>query len=177
MLAATCLTAQAEQKWSFTYTGFYDGEAGIALPDQKLSGTFTGSDKNHDGYLELTELSSLRIDGEYEDFIQCSQSVNPYYSCGTSTFTYRLGHGLAFSLGWKATTPPDLGDDVKGRSIFTGYVDYTHNQHEGEYTARHLYWTEGTQQMVIGPVPEPSTYAMLGLGLLGLALRARRRSS
>lgn len=175
LLAASCMVAHAEQNWSFTFTGFYEQESETFLPEQQLSGTFSGTDLNRNGILELNELSRLHINGESsaDNFVNCSTG-SPYFFCGTASFSYRLGGKLKFDLGWAGRD--DEGFLDTGHRIRTDDVDYKWYRFGAccsTLTERHLYWTAQTQQVVLGPVPEPATYAMLGVGLLGLALRKR----
>ncbi|MQA21785.1 PEP-CTERM sorting domain-containing protein [Rugamonas rivuli] len=176
LLAASCMVAHAEQNWSFTFTGFYDQEADVFLPANQLSGTFSGTDLNGNGILELNELSRLHINGEYaaDNFINCASTS--YFACGTGSFSYRLGGKLDFDLGWHGWD--DEGYLDTGHRIHTYDVDFAWDRHGpccAGSTEQHLNWTAQTQQVVLGPVPEPAGYAMLGVGLLGLALRKRRR--
>jgi len=38
-------------------------------------------------------------------------------------------------------------------------------------------WQSGSLTFEVSPIPEPSTYGLMGLGLLGVAAAARRRKA
>lgn len=61
LLLGSALAHAQSAHWTITYTGFYDHEAAVFLPDMQISGSFTGTDLDADGVLELGELNSLAI--------------------------------------------------------------------------------------------------------------------
>ena len=69
LLASTFAHAQTSH-WAFSYTGFYDQEAAVFLPDMRIDGSFTGVDANGDGVLERGELTSLLVDAK--DYVACA---------------------------------------------------------------------------------------------------------
>jgi hypothetical protein len=103
LLAGSAFAHAQTAHWTFTYTGFYDQEAAIFLPDAQISGSFTGIDLDADGVLEIGELSSLTIGSM--DYVACAASSNPYYHCGADSFVFSTEKGLSFSLGEYGSDP------------------------------------------------------------------------
>ena len=188
LLCSTLAHAQSAN-WTFSYTGFYDREAALFLPDAQLQGTFTGVDADGDGVLARTELTSLLIGSR--DYIACAGDSNDYYHCGTDAFTFSSG-GLSFALGEYGSDPE--GWVGGGRAITTGDTDSSWQYDPMTFSEHHLDWTAGTRLVLtnnaelggtgaiqlgqVPAVPEPSTWALLlgGLGAFG-ALRALRRTA
>jgi len=185
LLSATALLlgsalAQAQSAhWTFTYTGFYDHEAAVFLPDMQISGSFTGTDLNADGVLELGELNSLTIGSM--DYIACGPRSNAYYHCGADGFVFSPDKGLSFSLGEYGSDPE--GWRGGGHLIESGKMSYEYQFDPTTTTEHHLYWTDGTVLSMLSaspvtPVPEAPAWAMLaaGLGAVGCARLLRRRA-
>lgn len=158
--------------WSFTYTGFYDQEARSFLPDTKLSGSFSGTDGNGDGTLELGELTTLMVGAT--DFISCAAASNAFYHCGADRFRFSPASGLSFSLGEYGSDPE--GWVGGGHLVETGALSYEYRFDPYSSYERHLQWTRNTTLQVVSVVPEPAGWAMLGGGLAGIALWRRRRA-
>lgn len=71
------------------------------------------------------------------------------------------GHELAYlQTGYQAATY-NFGDSLADAATFAGGIGYT----------------GGSGSFLVSPVPEPSTYAMFGLGLAMVGWVARRRAS
>lgn len=175
LLASTSLFAHAAvQSWTFSYAGFYDQENMMFDATRELSGSFLGEDLNRDGVLNKSELTYLTIGGV--DFIECAKFSSPYYQCGADQFSYKDGGALNFAVSSSGRDPEGLIYD--GHAIIAGDIDSTFSSRPGNDWSKTLRWTAETKFSITNtsPVPEPSTYAMLGLGLLGLAgLQSRRR--
>jgi hypothetical protein len=103
LMFGSALAHAQSAHWTFTYTGFYDQEAAVFLPDMQIAGSFTGTDANADGVLDLGELNSLTIGSM--DYIACASGSNAYYHCGADRFTFSPNQGLSFSLGEYGSDP------------------------------------------------------------------------
>jgi hypothetical protein len=189
LLCSTFAHAQSAN-WTFSYTGFYDRESAVFLPDVQLQGSFSGSDANANGVLERAELTSLLIGSK--NYVACAGDSNAYYHCGADSFTFSSGGSLAFSLGEYGSDPE--GWVGGGHTVTTGDSDASWNYNPASFNEHHLDWTSATQLSLtnhteladagigviqlgqIPAVPEASTWSMLlgGLGALG-GLQALRR--
>ena len=180
LLAAACaafvsssaLAQQAPSTWTFNYTDFVERDTGQAAP-YALGGSFSGSDLDQDGVLGLSELVSLEIFGR--DFLGCAPSFEGMESyCNATGFSYRIGAGLDFDLRrTDIESAPPSGWIY--HAIAGDQVELTHVGHRGAVSSTFYLWTPQTQLLIAGPVPEPSTPAMLalGVGMLGLLDRLR----
>ena len=172
-LALLCSTAYADDPhWTFSYTGFYDQQAGHFDPAMGLSGTFTGEDLNHDQIIDKSELTSLKIG--WRSYLSCPYEYPVISSCGVDAFSFNTAnHSLQFSAFNSFTDENNGGGSVI--DIITGdrIREYVHPWHADDYTL-FSYWTDATTLAVTAPVPEPASYALLGAGALLLAYRRRR---
>ena len=166
-----CSALSHAQSWNFSYTGFYDQEAALFMPELRIAGSFSGVDANRDGVLERGELSSLLIDGK--DYVACAADSNAYYYCGADSFRFAHGAGLAFDLGEYGSDPEGLVGG--GHLITTGDMRYEYRFDPVSTTERHLRWTDGTLLSVVPAIPEAPAWAMLVVGLFGIKALLTRR--
>jgi hypothetical protein len=163
-LAAT--SAQADSTtWTFTYQGLFDESVGVFDPRIKVSGSFTAEDLDRDGTIRMDELSALTVSNV--SYRPCS--FNDGYVCSLDSFTYALDGKLDFSV---EEGEYDGFGTAFGTKIIAG--EYVYRWWYGPSgRANHYYrWTPQTSFTISPPpVPEPSTYAMLGVGMLLLGVR------
>jgi MYXO-CTERM domain-containing protein len=175
LLFGSALAHAQSAHWTFTYTGFYDKEAAVFLPDMQIAGSFTGFDQNADGVLEIGELSSLTIGSM--DYVACAASSNAYYHCGADSFVFSPNSGLSFSLGEYGSDPE--GWNSGGHLIETGKLSYDYQITPYNTVEHHLLWNENTVLSMmsaspVSPVPEAPAWAMLAAGLGAVGLWRRR---
>lgn len=187
LFAASASTVHAEPiSLAFTYTGLHAKRSTVHelfgttttldafLPDAQVTGSFSGTDDDGDGVLELDELDTF-VTGSF-DYVRCEENPTRAAMCNFTGFSYVLdGQALSFSTGWHGNDEFYSG---WGGWVVAGdeAVDYSYDLYsETRYT---LSWTDATRfslRQVAPPVPEPAGAAMgiAGLMLLG-ALRRRR---
>lgn len=170
---SACTLASAEpERLNFLYKGFYLEHRNAFAPDQLLWLQVDAEDLNKDGTYTLEELATFQFHGIYQNAglgeLGCYND-GPSYSCLT-TFSYTPGSAPIFAgyRGWHI----DTGfHDWKVQSGVS-YSDISGSLWGGRHAVYR--WTDQTQ-LIVGAIPEPSTYAMLGTGLVGLLAFARRR--
>lgn len=164
-IALAAAGAQAET-WNFEYKGFYNAATDTFDPNHVVRGAFEGSDLNNNSIIELDELTQLTADGY--SYFGCPTEL--YVFCTVRSFTYTANGNLSFSANHSYT---DEFSGGSGGAITTGdrVTSYWYRgENEGSTDWR---WTGQTTFTISPPpVPEPSTFAMLGLG--GLLLGARQ---
>jgi hypothetical protein len=167
------LALAAPTIWQFTYTGFYSPTDGQFLPDATIAGSFTGSDGNHNGIVERSELSSFIVSGL--DYAGCATETIPYFTCALSRFSYALSGALDFSAG------NDTYDEYNSwyYSVTTGVGSFYTRLNPAGQEDYNLLWTAATTVSIVPlPVPEPTAPAMLlaGVALLAAARRGAGRT-
>jgi hypothetical protein len=187
-LAASALPAHADPTtWQFSYTGFFvtfDDNAFEGSthreelqPDTRITGSFTASDGNGDGVINLSELVGFSLDGL--DYFNCIANPSPYLRCAIDRFSYSLTGALDFGArtngndeffsGWSSAI-------VSGDRAMDFHYRYPSGPFDEDST-RTLYWTDETRFSIVpAPVPEPAPAAMAVAGLLLLAGLHRRYS-
>lgn len=164
-VAATCSAATAAPiSYNFSYVGAlrsYDWPGSeLWLSDYQINGSFTGEDKDHNGVLSLTELSSLKIEGT--DINASDYVPQGNCDCSLQLFNFKLKEqSLFFAAGYQS----GVSSFITSSGV---YVSSGHNEHLN-------YYFEDDTVFTLTAVPEPSTYAMMGAGLLGIAVAQRRR--
>ena len=181
LLLTSALAHAQTAHWTFTYTGFYDQEAAMFLPDLRLEGSFTGVDANGNGVLERGELTSLLVDAK--DYVACAAGSNTSYHCGADSFTFSADSGLAFSVSEYSSDPE--GWYGGGHFVTTGSMTYDYHFDPYTNAEHHLLWTDATVLNMssalpatesVPPVPEAPAWAMLLAGVGGIGLWRRRGS-
>jgi len=162
-LLLSCATAHAlatptPVSWTFSYTGFYDQDAGAFRPELALSGSFSGSDADGDGLLEHGELATLLIGGT--DYVACRSASNASYSCGADSFLFSPGGGLSFSLGAFGSDPE--GWVGGGHLIESGNMRHDYAFNPGGSEDHYLYWTRSTR-LQLAPMTAALPNAKSGL--------------
>lgn len=180
---ATCSSsvAHAEAKtWYFSYQGFqhssFEGPEweeplpAVWEPNATFYGRFVAEDRNHDAVIARDEVSSFYMGSV--DYTACPPS--PYYNCSLSHFNFSRT-GLSFGVVQGGSDPEGY---VWGYDSFSSSQGSRSEQHHMHMVTRDIYtMTADTKFNISAPVPEPETYAMLGLGLLGLAGLRRLRKN
>lgn len=178
-LAAATTTALAAPATpylvNFSYTGFYDDLNGGAWnPDLRLEGSFNVNNANGDNIITKNEAYNLVFNGQ--NYYHDCNNGNIYMRCGVNVLEYSAEGGLKISAYFTGSYPDtiDFGTLKTGDSF--AYT-YYHPFDPGSNSIR-VRWSPDTRltiSPVLLPVPEPETYAMLMLGLAGIAWMRRRR--
>lgn len=166
--------------WQFNYTGFFNKQTYSFDPNYAISGSFSGTDSNHNNVIEFEELSGLSI---YSDTgnLTCAGANTAYHSCGM-WFSFNPGtRELYFRVLETGTDPEGWRNTYLSAEAGKEYTDAIFFPWQTRYYADYA-WTDQTAFSVTGPgpatapVPEPGTYAMLlaGLGVIGALARRKR---
>lgn len=171
VLAVSAAGVSAQTHWDFVYTGFEHQETGIFDPSYRMQGSFDGVDADLDGILQHDEVTSFTLDGrEY-----VADPENCVSSCALLSFSYGTRSGtLNFESSWSYVD--DFNYSQKYVKAGVRSVQQGENG-SGEYFINSYLWTNQTTFWIdpaVAPVPEPSTMAMLGAGLLAVGLVRRR---
>ncbi|MBB3119673.1 PEP-CTERM sorting domain-containing protein [Pseudoduganella violacea] len=160
-LCSVSAFAETTTRW-FTYTGMqeYFGGMSVWYPDVTLKGMFSGEDLNGNNILEQDELTHLELEGVNFANPRCGG-----YDCWISRFSFSGGNNLDFYSGYSARSYHE-SVHVGSKEGYTRYFDH-------EPYVHYYGFTLGTT-FSITAVPEPSSYLMLGAGLVGIGALARR---
>jgi hypothetical protein len=174
ILASAAVGASA-QTWNFSYTGFtfLGPDRNEFLPDATINGSFSGTDRNGDGVLDATELSSFIVHSFWNndtEFTRCARDSNVYSSCSLQAFSFRPKDDLAFTVSWSGGD--GFGSGWYG-GIATGVWETVHTYNAATNSANGYsvgwLWSDQTK-LVVSPAPEPSQAALTLAGLLVLGL-------
>jgi uncharacterized protein (TIGR03382 family) len=196
ILAGCAWTADASAQaaastWDFSYTGFnqttthddffahHTVSTTVFAPDLTLTGSFSGADNNHDGVIELTELTGFTFNGL--DYYACQRAPAPHQSCYVENFSYTLAGELAFSAdanNWGAEVRNGIVSNGANSYVISGLNAYYVTYYGPEDDAKRYDWTRQTTfaiSQVTSPAPEPASGAMAAAGAILLGVLGRRR--
>jgi hypothetical protein len=170
LLAAMAAVAHAGD-WSFTLKDLRsDGIFGSAGSLISVSGSFSGADANGDGFITTDELTNVYVWETFQAYpfrhVGLDETTRPY-DTGFASIRFEVATGQLLELG---------------AGSFDGATGYRMSLN-GAFQCSHFCFgatfEEGTSSVVVttlpAPVPEPSTYLLMALGLLALPATARWR--
>lgn len=161
--------AHAEQKaFDIVYKGFYALHADEFQPDASLTVSIVVDDLDGNGTYSKDELWELTASN-----IHYTNGACNYLSC-IDYFNWTPGQLPNYSARFQRQ---DLFNYTL-TGIVTGVAYREFYADGGGFSSSQTWeWTPATQTSIIptSPVPEPSGYAMLGVGLAALAALGRRR--
>lgn len=160
------------------YTNPWTGETdGGWSPLATIKGDFKGEDLNGDDIITLDEISRLGIDagGGRSELIGCpgtAWNTGGLTNCSISAFSYVKGGDLTLRVGGEWTSSGSIYSYKSWSMPGGGYSSSSNDVCCGNSWANA---TPETTFTMTAAVPEPSTWAMLGAGLLMTAGAVRRR--
>lgn len=176
LTAAAAAAHAAPIHVTFTYEGANYQSRDVPepewMPSARLEASFTGEDLNGDNVIAANELTSLYANGV--NYLTPSNATHVYQ---VSSFNYRNPNDYSINVGFSRYYDPEEGSSgwAYGRSAsWSPTAQSWGGSNDGDGFER---WTgtSATVATVVSSVPEPTTIAMLGLGLSVIGL-ARRRS-
>lgn len=174
LLIATGAATAAPISVTFTYEGASYESWNMPepewMPSAKLVASFTGEDLNGDSVISANELTSLYAEGI--DYLTADSPTRDYHV----SFAYRNVNDYSISVGFSSYYDPADGQTgwAFGRDASWSPASQSWGWgNDGGFSER---WT-GTSETVasvVSSVPEPTTVAMLGIGLSIVGLSRRR---
>ncbi|RZI84909.1 MAG: PEP-CTERM sorting domain-containing protein [Rubrivivax sp.] len=157
--------------------GIASGVGGSSFVTRPVSSASSGSTASVNLYFDVTQA------------VQASILVERYYRTGSSYVAGGVGFPLLFEKqaengNWSTVSSPLQPQVLESGPISSAVsgvldLDVGHYRLQSYYGSQHGYQTSydwgGTSILLTAAVPEPSTWTLMGLGLLGLGIAARRR--
>lgn len=168
MMAASAGALAEQKSFDIVYQGFYALHADEFQADKTLTVSIIVDDRDGNGVYSKDELWEL-------------SASNIHYTNGACNYLSCIDY-----FNWTPGQLPNYSARYQRQDLFnytlTGIVTGTAYREffadGGGFSSSQTWeWTAATQTAIIptSPVPEPSGYAMLGVGLAGLMTWARRR--
>lgn len=177
LLTAAAATHAAPITVNFTYVGgiyqsSFDTPDPVWSPTAGFEASFTGEDLNGDNVIGAEELTSLYANGV--NYLTPSSEFQVY---AVHAFNYRNTSDYSISVGFTRYWDPNEGSSGWAYGNDASWTPTAQTWGWGNDGNGFARWT-GTSETVatvVSSVPEPTTIAMLGLGLSVIGL-VRRRS-
>ncbi|QBE62756.1 PEP-CTERM sorting domain-containing protein [Pseudoduganella lutea] len=140
------------------------------MPSAKLVASFTGEDVNGDNVITADELTSLYAEGV--DYLASDSPTRDYHL----SFSYRNVDDYSIAVGFTAYYDPNDGQSgwAGGRDASWSPTEQTWGWGNDGGGSERWTSTNETVASVVSSVPEPTTIAMLGIGLSVIGLSRRR---
>jgi len=176
-LAAVLIASAGQMQAAVINGGFETGDltgwtvsgadSAVANPSNARSGSYSFVGYDNDGFATLSQNFSTLAGAEYElDFWSFSSFVDP-----GNILRYQLDAGPIFTVSQTPTYALTTGSFTASGSTTTLSFLFETDDGTGVWLIDDVSVTQTS-----AAVPEPTSMAIFGLGALGLAYRARRKS-